>query len=81
MTSNFVPDGFIIDNGWCRPYPVYARIRPYSLMYYCEHCKLFVDGEPHARNISDLGPLCGRQGTEYYCKVCESELGFIGKRA
>lgn len=79
MTSNFLPDGFAIDNDWSRPYPVYARISPYQLIYYCEYCKLYIDGEPHKMHVDDMGPLCGRRGTAYFCRVCESELGFTGK--
>jgi hypothetical protein len=46
--------------------------------YRCSHCAGWIEGQPAASRVNTLGPLSGRQGTEYHCRRCGSELAFSG---
>jgi hypothetical protein len=52
-----------------------AKPRAY---HYCHRCGGWVPGEPYTSEVSNLGPLSGRKGTEYYCRRCGKEIGFVG---
>ena len=38
----------------------------------------WVEGLPNEYDVNTLGPLSGRQGTEYYCAKCGASIGFTG---
>lgn len=49
-------------------------------MYECHHCNGWIKGEPNKYEINTLRPsqLAGRQGTEFYCRRCGNQIGFMG---
>jgi hypothetical protein len=44
----------------------------------CKKCGGWIEGEPTEYHIDTLRPLSGRRGTEYYCRRCGHQIGFIG---
>lgn len=59
---------------------VYRKSGSYDYLTKCHRCKGFIEGLPNEFQVNTLDTrhLAGRQGTEYYCQRCGSEIGFIG---
>jgi hypothetical protein len=53
----------------------------YATYTYCHHCNGWVKGTAVTETVNtlDASHLAGRQGTEYYCRRCGTELAFMGK--
>jgi hypothetical protein len=51
-----------------------------TFMYHCRHCEGWIPGEPYEHEINNLDSsrLCGRRGTEYYCRRCAEQIYFSG---
>lgn len=47
-------------------------------LYFCHHCKGWVEGWPDTHGENSIGPLSGRSGTVYECARCGEEFHFDG---
>lgn len=46
--------------------------------HFCPRCGGWIEGSVNEYEVNTMGPLSGRQGTEYYCRRCGEEIGYIG---
>ncbi len=46
--------------------------------YSCRYCGGWIEGQPNSFPVNTLGPLSGRQGTEYHCRRCGEQIHFDG---
>jgi hypothetical protein len=51
-----------------------------NTMYFCYHCNGWIEDYPNTFSINTLNSsrLAGRCGTEFFCRRCGKEIGFIG---
>jgi len=52
----------------------------YRSYHFCAYCDGWIEGEANRYFVNTLNPqqLAGRQGTEYFCRRCGKEIGFMG---
>lgn len=48
--------------------------------HFCPHCNGWIEGYPNEFPVNTFAPqhLAGRKGTEYFCRRCGHEIGFLG---
>jgi hypothetical protein len=60
---------------FANPRQAFGAGKPWT---FCPSCKGWVEGRPYTSRVDNLGPLCGRRGTEYHCPRCGEQIAFVG---